>query len=226
MVQPVPLRAPAESGVRLLRGNVAVKEPIPSSVTHKQALSWIGSPTRVALVIILAALGAVGFVVLALQGFFLYSAAASESERAISGPVIISSNWVEITPQEPLTVSQRTQSVLLVVADRYTPYRDPFRPEDPSWDRSWAMRFPDGTLVRPEVQLVDEYGNIYDLMAPSFIDKDRGRGDERGGMGFSTRFDERIDSNLPRDRVYRTVRVRSPRPVHCSKVIWYCRTGK
>jgi hypothetical protein len=161
-----------------------------------------------------------------LFAFFIYGLATSEIQREIGGPITISSNWVEITPDKPMKPSHQTQYVILEVSDAHTSYTTPYDPNDKSWDQSWAMRFPDGSLVRPEVQIVDEYGKVYDLKSPSFTHKDRTKGDAMGGMGFTRSFDPSIDSNLPKDRVYRTVRIRSDRPIHCSRIIWECRTGK
>jgi len=161
-----------------------------------------------------------------LFALFIYGLVTSETQRQISGPITISSDWVEITPEKAMKPSQQTQGVILGVSDAHTPYTAPYDPNDKSWDQSWAMRFPDGSLVRPEVQIVDEYGKVYDLKSPSFTHKDRTKGDATGGMGFTRSFDPSIDSNLPKDRVYRTVRIRSDTPIHCSRIIWECRTGK
>src|SRR5207253_2900550 len=96
---------------------------------------------------------------------------------------------------------------------------------DPS-GKSWAMRFPDGSLVRPEVQVVDQHGNVYSLDSPMFLSKDHTSGELNAGMGFSTQFNVGIDSNFPSDRVYPVVRIRNDKPIHVSRIIWFCHTGK
>lgn len=34
------------------------------------------------------------------------------------------------------------------------------------------MRFPDGSIVRPEVEVLDQYGNVFHLDSPSFLTRD------------------------------------------------------
>ena len=170
---------------------------------------------------VFVALGVLCAIPLLFFALFIIALATSEKEREIHGVIIVGSDWLEIRPEKPLEVSHRTQSILLYVADEHESYSG----GDPT-GMSWAMRFPDGSLVRPEVQLIDEYGNVYELDAPGFLGRDRTSGELGGGMGFSRSFDQSIESNFPRDRVYPIIRMRSPRPIHVSRVVWMCRTGK
>src|SRR5262245_4990231 len=103
----------------------------------------------------------------------IFLVATDDVESKISGPVTIGPEWMEIRPDNPLKVSRRTQSILLYVSDKHESYNEL---NDPS-GRSWAMRFPDGSLVRPQVQLFDQYGIVYNLDAPSFLSKDRTSGE-------------------------------------------------
>lgn len=58
----------------------------------------------------------------------------------------------------------------------------------------------------PEIQLVDQYGSLYYLTD---------RGSDYAGATFTV-------LRLPRDRDYKTVRIRSATPIRCLKVVWHC----
>ena len=125
-------------------------------------------------------------------------------DREIAGTVTISNEWLEIKPKEPLNPERKVQYIYVL-----TP--QPFQPDN----RSWGIRFPDGSVVVPEVQLIDQYGKLYNLKASAFSLKDRTRADVISGIGFHTQ-------DLPQDRVYTTVRLRSDKPVEVSRIIWRC----
>jgi hypothetical protein len=121
-------------------------------------------------------------------------------DREISGPVTISSEWMEITPQEPLKPEHEVNAVTLMFASEYIPdYKEN------------GLRFSDGTVMVPEVQLIDQDGKVYALGIESMGPK---------GMGFA--FFDPIShlESLPKDKVYRTVRIRSDKPIECSKLVW------
>jgi hypothetical protein len=143
-------------------------------------------------------------------------------ERQVCGEMTVGNEWVEIKPQPPLKASKRTQDLNLYVADKHTAYWN----KDDSTDDSDAMLSPDGSLIKPEVQLMDEYGTVYKLHSVSFFGTEPGGTGLDGGMGFSKDFDQYLDSNFPQDRAYTTIRIRSAKPIHISKIVWECRTPK
>lgn len=116
-------------------------------------------------------------------------------DREIVGPTTVSSEWLEIKPKQPLSVERQIQYLILDVADPFEPVYE-----------QWSLRLRDGTVVKPEVQLVDENGGVYDLTSPALDNK---------GIGFR-------NSDLPRDRVYRKVRIRSDKPIRLSRIYWRC----
>lgn len=79
--------------------------------------------------------------------------------------------------------------------------------------RTWGLRLPDGTVVRPEVQLVDQYGGVYQLTVG-----------ELGQTGISFNFRDPVSHEeiLPTDRTYQAVRIRSSTPIKFSGVVWRC----
>ena len=115
--------------------------------------------------------------------------------RDVSGPITLSSEWTEIVPKEPLRAERQINDLVLVVAE-------PFEPDY----EHWALRLGDGSIVKPEVQLVDEKGNTYNLTSPAIGLKEM----ELGIL------------DLPKDRVYRTIRIRANKPLKLSKIYWHC----
>ena len=124
------------------------------------------------------------------------------TDRDIAGPTAITSQWLEIKPTPPLKLSGKTSLVILELEGDYTPDF-----------QSQMLRFPDGALGMPDVQLVDEQGNVFPLHFLMVHHRDRTGSNVMGGAGFGT-------PDLPADRRYSEVRVRSDKPMKCSKVIW------
>jgi hypothetical protein len=145
-------------------------------------------------------------VVVCLIAYVIYD--MNDVNRVIGENVAISHEWLEITPAVPLRPSKQNQYITLdiegakrsVNSDGSTGY------EIKDWSKVELL---DGTLITPEIQLVDEYGESYSLRASM---------DDYAGKGFTAR--------LPSDRVYRVVRIRSDKPMNCKKIIWHCHTGK
>ena len=115
--------------------------------------------------------------------------------QEISGPTTISSEWLEILPEKPLRAKRQINRVVLVISDSY----------EPDYEH-WALRLKDGSLVKLEVQLVDENGTTYDLRSPAIGPREM----ELGML------------DLPKDRVYRMVRIRSDKPIRLSRIYWRC----
>ena len=135
----------------------------------------------------------------------VYSTFYPVSDRQIFGPVTISSEWLEIKPDPPLRVSRELQHVILDI-------QEPCHIDE----KSFGVRVADGSVVTPEVELVDEQANTYYLTAPTIF---YSPGTPFPRRGFST-------LQLPPDRRYRLVRIRCEKPVTCSAIIWDCRDGK
>jgi|ERR1700730_9256895 len=124
------------------------------------------------------------------------------SDRDIAGSTAITSEWVKIRPAPPLKPSSKTSLVILELEGDYTADL-----------QSQMLRFPDGALGMPDVQLVDEQGNFFPLHFLMLHHRDRTGSNIMGGAGFGA-------PDLPADRSYTEVRVRSDKPIKCSKVIW------
>jgi hypothetical protein len=124
------------------------------------------------------------------------------TDRDITGATAITSQWLDIQPAPPLKPSGKTSLVILELKGDYTP---DFQAQ--------KLRFPDGSLGMPEMQLVDAQGNIFPLHFLMVHHRDRTGSSVIGGAGFGS-------PGLPTDRSYGHVRVRSDKSIKCSKVIW------
>ena len=124
------------------------------------------------------------------------------TDRDIAGSTAITSQWLEIKPAPVLKPSGKTSFVILELEGDYTP---DFQAQ--------MLRFPDGALGMPEVQLVDQQGHVFPLHFLMVNHRDRTGSNVMGGAGFGV-------PDLPTDRSYGKVRVRSDKPMKCSKIIW------
>ena len=120
--------------------------------------------------------------------------------QEIAGSVAFSPEWVEVVPGEPLKPERRVHQVMILFANPYvTPHQ-------------YESQAPDSLTVIPEVQLVDERGNVFDLSVS-------GIGPTAVGYSY---VDESRREVLPTDRTYRAVRVRSAKPIRCVRIEWIC----
>jgi hypothetical protein len=124
------------------------------------------------------------------------------TDRDIAGATAITSQWLEIGPDPALKPSGKQSIVILELEGDYTP---DFQAQ--------MLHFPDGSLGMPEVQLVDQQGHVFPLHFLMVHHRDRTGSNVMGGAGFGT-------PDLPTDRSYVKVRVRSDKPIKCSKIIW------
>jgi hypothetical protein len=151
---------------------------------------------------ILFAITVLGFVT-----WFVIGMLTWDSERTVSGPVTVSSQWVEFSPEKPLLPSKQHQMILLEA--------EPFEALVVDNSNLERIRLGNGVLLEPEIQLVDSQGNIfvaevYRSPVPSYLDNSI-VGNVRG---------------LPQDRKYTRVRVRSNATVHLARIVWYCSKSK
>ena len=121
------------------------------------------------------------------------------ADYELSGPVTISSDWVEFTPKEPLRVERQIQQVVLDLDNSVKVERG-----------GWGLVLPDGSVVTPEVQLIDQDGRAYNLDHPAVW--------QSSSTGAT--FREFSSPDLPKNKVYRAVRIRADKGVRCNRVLW------
>jgi hypothetical protein len=123
-------------------------------------------------------------------------------ELQVKGPTTLSNDWQEIVPEIPLRAERVVQQVVIYVEKPVAKDRD-----------AWDLVMPDGSRVTPEVQLIDEDGHVYNLLEPSAVTNPNSTESFQRGFGIR---------NLPKDRVYPRVRIRSATPVRVLKIVWRC----
>jgi hypothetical protein len=123
-------------------------------------------------------------------------------DRTISGEITITDAWVEISPHEPLRADREIQEVVLAV-------KQPVKVES----GGWGLVLTDGSTADLEVQIIDEDGNIYNLTSPTYTVSPGSK--EPMSAGFGMR-------DLPKNKTYRTVRIRSSKPLVCARIYWRC----
>ena len=140
-----------------------------------------------------------------LIGLFIFSLWNMHSDREISGELVLSPDWIEITPPKPLSFPKQFQGIVLDV-------KEPLVGDNLHLER---MQLTDGTVVHPELQLIEQGGNVADIKL------------ERGAT--PSQHDNSVGgyvSRLPEGQVYTRVRVRCDKPLHVSRVIWHSWDGK
>lgn len=122
-------------------------------------------------------------------------------DREISGPVTTSTEWLEIRLSKPLRPERHVQEIDVKFAEPY------------DYDhRTREIRFQDGSPLIVEVQLVDQYGNVFELNKVTALG--------RTGISRGMRDPSTWQEILPKDRTYQAVRIRSNKPIEVSKIIW------
>ena len=76
----------------------------------------------------------------------------------LSGPSTIGSEWIEFRPETPLKADKDIQWVLL---DLEPPFKENSA-LDPG--TKGGILVPDGEVINPEIQVVDEHGNAFELI--------------------------------------------------------------
>ena len=150
-------------------------------------------------------LALVSLCILLLLAFLLYRRMGplpTLTDRDITGSTAINSQWLEIKTTPVLKPSGKSSLVILELEGDYSP---DFQTQ--------MLRFPDGSLGMPEVQLVDQQGRVFPLHFLMVHHRDRTGSNVMGGVGFGS-------PDLPTDRSYGKLRVRSDKPIQCSKIIW------
>ena len=148
--------------------------------------------------------GMCGLVILALVVWIVVGLVTSDSERSISGPLTLSSNWIEIIPAKPIRAAKQHQDIVLYVDPAEGLVKDNLHME--------RIQLASGALLKPEIQLFDQNGNEFTAAIENYA------GNKNGLLG-------RI-SELPTERTYTKLRIRSDKAVRLSRVVWHCWNGK
>jgi len=94
------------------------------------------------------------------------------------------------------------------------PFKDDFDREGKGSNKGKGILMPDGDVINPEIEVVDENGNTF-----SFV--------YGGASGVQLpNYTLQYPAKLPQDRTYKLVRIRSSRQITCKAVYWYCESSK
>jgi hypothetical protein len=126
-------------------------------------------------------------------------------DREIGSNLNVSSDWIEITPNSPMSKVRQFQSVILNIEGAYT-----------DTDRKEPNLFlADGTQIAPELEILDQDGNWHVLHS--------------GSLGVGTSFDESKmavsyvgfkSQALEQIISFKSVRLKSTTPFTCKSVKW------
>jgi hypothetical protein len=119
-------------------------------------------------------------------------------DRPIATDIRVNENWTEVRLKNPLTFNNRSQSLNL-------------RIKDFTFDRNSnvaEIRFPDGTKINPEIEILDDRGNAVNMYH----------------SGFAMKYWDAVVFTPPdtirRNKDYRVIRIRSDIPFYCEGIYW------
>lgn len=122
-------------------------------------------------------------------------------DQEIAGPTIIPSEWQKLVPKKPLRVERQIQMIVMDL-DKSIKMES----------AGWGVVLPDGSVVEPEVELISDDGKTYELSHRSFS----------WDPSTATTRAEFSLSDLPKDKAYREVRIRSDKTISVSRIYWRC----
>lgn len=128
----------------------------------------------------------------------------------ISGPASLGEEWAEFRPAAPLKAEKNFQWVVLELEP---PFKYDLKREGDGPKKGQGILMPDGDVINPEIELIDQYGNVFRFVWA-------------GAKGDAPVYDLPYPDKLPRDREYTAIRIRSPRPVKCKAIYWLCESSK
>ena len=131
----------------------------------------------------------------------------SDSKQIVSGPVTLSAQWTEFAPPKSLRALKDSQEIVLDVDPSEGLVEDNLHLEQ--------MRLSNGVLLHPQIQLVDSAGNILNASVNRYPVPSLYKNGLSGQL-----------ADLPQDRTFTKVRVRSDAPVRLSRIVWHCHQYK
>ena len=174
-----------------------MRDGTPISILDERPLEHAWTFNQKALAAVLAVVLGIPSLLFAL---FMLVMMSSYSEQKVAGEMMLTTDWVEITPRRPLRPSKQYQSIVLDVAEPLV--------KDNLIDQ--AIR-PDGTELHPEVVLISERGDVVPVKLRR--------------TPTPSRYENAVSGHVP-DGVYVKVRVRCNKPVRLRRIVWHCWDGK
>jgi hypothetical protein len=152
-------------------------------------------------------------IVVALAGLWVYSVVKRIRfvDQVVAEKIPVAGEWVAVTPPGPLNAAGRSRYLSIAVEGAS---KQPNRLGTPGTQKSRPgdVRLADGTVVVPEIQVIDEGGGVYNLSA-NFEDY--------AGVAYSPSPD--AGAGFTRAGAIKLIRVRSEAPILISKMTWHYR---
>lgn len=138
---------------------------------------------------------------------FLTKRALKPKYLVVSKNLSVSNQWTDLPCQKPPKRRGNEQHIYLKIPEY-----------EFDWSRkTFDIQLPDGTVVRPEMEVVDELGNVYAAMD----------GTRMGNLvGFTVKINRATGKKLSVDQQNVIVKIRSFVPFECSELGWYTKRMK
>lgn len=152
------------------------------------------------------------FVVVFLGAILLLMAPSCNKDSysvKLAGSTTIGEEWTVLQPTSPLKAEKTFQWVLL---DLEPPLKDDMYNEGKGPLSGKGILMPDRSVVNPEIYVIDQSGNEFSLVY----------GGSKGGPIYGSSW----PNQLPRDREYKLVKLRSATPIKCKGIYWYLESSK
>lgn len=126
------------------------------------------------------------------------------SGTTIANRLLVTPKWTDVAIDPALTPTKQIQNINLRIND--------FKADRNS--NSFDIKLPDGTIVQPEMELYDEFGNKFEFHHSGFAMK------THDDVAFSPR------PKLPRNSRFTKLRIRSNVQFSCENIYWLDRNLK
>lgn len=128
----------------------------------------------------------------------------------VSGSMTVGNEWIELRPEPHLKAEKDSQ---IVYFELEPPFRNDLYKEGNGPNKGKGILMPDGEVINPEIEVIDQHGNTFRLVYS-------------GGIGLKPTYELPYPNKWPRDRGYAMIRIRSPRPINVKAVYWFCESRK
>lgn len=132
-------------------------------------------------------------------------------EIRIAGPTEITSQWLEVQAKPLLQADKDSH---LIVLELEPPFKYDLHQEGKEPNKGQGILMPDGEVINPEIQIIDQNGTTFDLVYAG------------ARRSFWPAYGLPYPNQWPRDRHYKTVRIRSTRPIKCKAIYWFAESSR
>ncbi len=133
----------------------------------------------------------------------------------LSGPLTIDDQWIELQAKTPLKADKTFQYVVLELEP---PFKFDLLSDGRGPDKGKGILMPDGEVINPEIEVIDQNGNSFRLIYAGGTGAFRSSDDTKYGYPYP--------NELPRDRFYSRIRIRSHLPIKVKTIYWFCDSSK